>query len=41
MFVSLGVGMDSILFGMTVSEIVSLLGQPDKINLNQKHRYIA
>lgn len=36
MFVSLGVGMDSILFGMTVSEIVGLLGQPDKINLTER-----
>jgi len=35
-FVSLGVGMDSILFGMTVSEIVGLLGQPDKINLTER-----
>ena len=32
----MGVGMDSILFGMTVSEIVSLLGQPDKINLTER-----
>lgn len=41
MVVYLGIGLDSFYFGLTISEIVHILGNPDKTNIDEREGFIV